>query len=277
MDHLASWREQLDAWAIPETILAAAPAPPWGFPTELFRRRAASGRSAPETPSRRRALETLPQGGTVLDVGAGAGAASLPLAPPASRIVAVDESGDLLEAFEDLAEAAGVSVTTVTGRWPDVAGTVPPADVVVCHHVLYNVAILEPFVRALTEHAGRRVVVEITEEHPLAWMRDLWWRFHRLTRPEGPTASDAVGALEELRIPVRREDFQEPGGGGGFERREDAVAFVRRRLCLPEQRDPEVADALGDRLARNEDGSWRAGPPVRRLVTLWWDPQPPPF
>ena len=37
---LDRWRKQLDGWAIPEEILAAAPESPWGFPVGLFRSRA---------------------------------------------------------------------------------------------------------------------------------------------------------------------------------------------------------------------------------------------
>jgi hypothetical protein len=34
------WRDELRRWAIPPQIIAAAPESPWGFPTELFARRA---------------------------------------------------------------------------------------------------------------------------------------------------------------------------------------------------------------------------------------------
>ena len=61
-----------------------------------------------------------------------------------------------------------------------------------------------------------------------------------------------------------------PAGRGGFEQREDAVALIRRRLCLGPENDPEIAEALGDRLAERE-GLWSAGPPEQILVTLWWD------
>jgi SAM-dependent methyltransferase len=267
---IARWRRALEGWAIPEHILRAAPESPWTFPVELFARRAeASVRRAP-SPSTERAGEALPEGGTVVDVGVGGGAASLPLARRASLIVGVDSSEEMLRTFRDAAERVGVEARTVPGRWPDVAPDVTPADVVVCHHVLYNVADLEPFVRALSDHAHRRVVVEMTERHPLAWMNDLWLRFHGLRRPEDPTAADARDALEELGIPTRREDHVAPGSGAGFARREDAVAFIRRRLCLPAERDPEVAEALGDRLAEH-DGMWTSSSAAQRLVTLWWD------
>src|SRR5215510_4346551 len=113
------WREALERWAIPENILAAAPESPWTFPVELFASRADSAVASP-SPSAQRALEALPDGGSVLDVGSGAGAASLPLATMASRIVAVDTSDAMLEAFAERARGAGVAAETILGRWPDV-------------------------------------------------------------------------------------------------------------------------------------------------------------
>ena len=73
------WREQLLAWAIPPEILAAVADSPWTVPTDVFARRADTSVAAPEGASYRRAREALGDGGTVLDVGSGAGAASLPL------------------------------------------------------------------------------------------------------------------------------------------------------------------------------------------------------
>jgi SAM-dependent methyltransferase len=265
---LGRWRRQLEDWAIPDEILRTAPESPWGFPTELFRRRAEA--DPVDTPSRRRALEALPEGGSALDVGAGAGAASLALLPRAGRIVSVDESVEMLSEVRSLAAARGVRAETVHGRWPDVADRVEPADVVVCHHVLYNVPDLDRFAAALTAHARHRVVVEITGRHPLTATADLWRLFHGLDRPEGPTALDAEAVLRQAGIQPHREEFRPSGPSGGFERRADAVAFARRRLCLPANRDPEVEAALGDRLVER-DGQWELFHADRLLVTLWWD------
>ena len=264
------WREALRAWAIPDEILAAAPESPYGFPTEPFRRRAelAAAADAP-TPTTTRELEALAEGGTVLDVGVGSGATSLPLAKRVSRIVGVDGSEGMLESFGAAARAAGVAFDAIQGAWPEVAPDVAAADVVVCGHVLYNVQVLEPFVRELTTHARRRVVVELTDRHPWSWMHDLWIRFHRLERPQGPTAEDAEDVLRELGLDPRLEDRVETGTGG-FERRADAVALVRRRLCVSAESDGEIAGALGDRLAKR-DGLWSAGPTAQRIVTMWWD------
>ena len=234
----------------------------------LFRSRARRAGSRPVTPSNREAARSLPPGGGVLDVGAGGGAASLPLAGVAGRLVAVDESADMVAAFLAAAEAAGVPAEAVEGRWPEVAGRVAPADVVVCHHVLYNVADLAPFADALTGHARRRVVAELTERHPLVGLAPLWRRFHGLERPSGPGADDAVAALEALGLPVDRQDW-ESQDRFGFDDFDELVAFTRRRLCLPAERDPEVAAALLEEGTRQVDGVWVSGQP-RRVTTLSW-------
>jgi SAM-dependent methyltransferase len=265
---LERWREQLDGWAIPGEILAAAPESPWGFPVGLFRSRARRAGSRPATPSNLEAARHLPTGGSVLDVGAGGGAASLPLAAQAGRLVAVDESPDMVAAFLAAAAAAGVPAEGVEGRWPEVAGRVGPADVVVCHHVLYNVADLAPFAAALTGHARRRVVAELTERHPLAGLRPLWRRFHRLDRPDGPGAGDAAAALAALGLEVTRQDW-ESADRFGFDDFDELVAFTRRRLCLPASRDPEVAQALLEQGTRQVGGVWVSGQP-RRVATLSW-------
>jgi precorrin-6B methylase 2 len=269
---VARWGDDLRGRAVPQKILEAAPESPYGFPADLFRRRAEVAASSPETPTTRRAREALPEGGSVLDVGCGAGATSLPLASRAGRIVGVDGQQDMLEAFAAAAKVAGVAdVVALQGSWPEVSEDTPRADVVVCGHVLYNAAELEPFVRALATHARGRVILEITARHPLAWMNDLWERFHGLRWPDGPDEATAASALGELGFTPRREARVERGNrGGGFERREDAVALVRRRLCLSSERDEEIVASLGDRLRREGD-LWSSGPPEQEVVTLWWD------
>jgi SAM-dependent methyltransferase len=265
---LARWREQLDGWAIPEEILAAAPESPWGFPVKLFRSRARRAGSGPPTRSTTEAARHLPDGGSVLDVGAGAGAASLPLAGIAGRLVAVDESAEMVAAFLAAARAARVAAEGVEGRWPEVAGRLGPADVVVCHHVLYNVPDLAPFAAALTARARRRVVCELTGRHPLADLGPLWRRFWDLERPDGPGAGDAVAALRELGLAVDRTDWESPDRFG-FDDFDELVAFTRRRLCLPPARDGEVAEALLEEGTRQVGEVWVSGRP-RRVTTLSW-------
>lgn len=256
---LQRWHEQLAAMAVPDEILAAAPASPHGFDVAMFAR-IADEMAQEDTPSRRAGLAGLPPGGSVLDVGCGAGAGALALCPPAGSLIGVDESAEMLAAFADRAVARGVAHREIVGRWPDVADDTPPADVVVCHNVLYNVFELAPFVAALTEHASHRVVVELTGEHPLAWMRPYWQAIHGFDRPPGPTAEDAVAALDELGYAVEVTRWRR---SSRLTREHDEhVAFVRQRLAVDTDRDAEL-QALLD-----------AYPPpeVRSVVTIAWQP-----
>ena len=268
MTAIERWRDLLERWAIPRELVAAARESPYGFPAELFRTR--GGRSADgsgPTPTTLRALERLPEGGRVLDVGCGGGATSLPLAGRAGVLVGVDAQEDMLEGFLTNARAAGVEAEAVHGRWPDVAEEVAPVELAVAGHVLYNVADLEPFARGLANVARGGVVLELTERHPLHWMNDLWLRFHGVDRPDGPVAADALEALAELGLDPAMELWSAAPRGGGFERESDAVALVRRRLCLPPDRDDELRAALGSRLAERE-GLWSVGPSDQRLATI---------
>jgi SAM-dependent methyltransferase len=253
------WRTELEGWGIPEAILAQAPENPWRLPVEPFLAVA----DAPLSPSHRRGLEALPPGGRVLDVGAGGGAMSRPLASAGAAVVAVDTA-------EDMLEVSGAT-TRVLGRWPDVAAEAGAADVVVCGHVLYNSPDLVPFVRALDTAARRRVVVEITDAHPRVSPEEhvLWRHFWQIERPEGPRWEDAVAVLRELGIEPAVERWQRRRGFA-FRNRDDLVANFRRRLCLPATRDPEVLEQLRPWLV-HEDGRWLMSGRPRGLVTLWWD------
>lgn len=172
----------------------------------------------------------------------------------------VDQSPHLLDAFTAAAEARSVAHKEVQGTWPDVAGEVEAADVVVCHHVAYNVADLVPFVAALTAHARRRVVLELTARHPQTSSNPLWLELHGIVRPTSPTADDAVAVLEEMGLAVVVEPFERQVTDGEDELA-DVVPFVRRQLCLGPERDPEIESLL------RRHGQAQ----LSRVVTLWWD------
>lgn len=251
----AAWRAALAAWAIPEEILAQAPESPWIHPVELFEVGALD--AIPDSPSHRAARAGL--GSALLDVGCGGGRAAFACVPPATHLIGVDHQAVMLERFAETASRRGVTCETFLGDWPDVAGDVPVADVVTCHHVLYNVSDLEPFLRALTQHARRRVVVEVPMHHPQSDSAPWWEHFWGLTRPASPTALDAADCIRSLGHEVHVE-VHEPSTTPAPIDEDLAVRFMRIRLCLPASRDGEVRDFL------------RSLPPRERTnVTLWWD------
>lgn len=257
-DATTRWKDDLAAWAIPERILAQAPEDPWGFPVALF-----ENPPARLTVSHHRALEALSAGDAVLDIGAGRCAMSLPLRPPAGRIIAVDSSPAMLE--------NSPADFTILGRWPDVAAQAGQAAVAVCGHVLYNVGDLAPFIRALNGAAKRRVVIEITQSHPRnrPLERELWRHFWDLERPTRPTWEDARAVITECGIEPSVE-LWESDERGGFASLDELVAYMRRTVCVGPARDPEVR-AIVLRHAVERDGRWRLSAQPRHLATLWWD------
>jgi SAM-dependent methyltransferase len=270
MGALDAWCEQLAAWVIPEPVLAGATDSPWVLPHAVFVRRVDRQLAQPAGASYAVASAALAEPGSVLDVGCGAGAASLPLAGRMTSVTGVDDDPDLLKAFQQRAARLKTACTIVRGRWPAVAAQVGSADLVVCGHVLYNVAELGPFVAELSARARRRVVVEITERHPLVALNPLWRRFHGIRRPEGPTARDAIAALAEIGVQPRITAWSKPAEAE-YETFDDLVEVTRRRLCLPVEATGEVQEALLD-LGVAEGTPPDLGSSGRQLVTLDWHP-----
>lgn len=265
----ARWEAALAEWAWPPAIRAAAPADPWSLgPDELDgQRRRTSDHLSPADVAAR---EALPRRGTVLDVGCGTGASSAPLRQLASRVTGVDQSGAMLEAFAARTEedpgllrrlAGGApAVRTVQGVWPDVAGEVEAADVVVAHNVLYNVTSdVAGFVTALTDHAGHRVVLALTARHPLHWVNPYAEALHGIRRPSEPTADLAADVVRESTgatpmLLTWNEQVEPPP---------DAEAFLRvvaRRSCAR----PDQLDELRTILHRIPP------PTTREMAALVW-------
>ena len=251
------WTASLREWGIPAHILDAAPQSPWIHPVENFR---PTGDLAVDSPSRLRALEALSDGGSVLDVGCGGGRAAFGLTPPATSVVGVDHQQVMLDVVTDEGHRRGVTVSTILGDWPAVAEQTPECDVVVCHHVFFNVQDLVPFVAALGAKARRRVVVEMPRQHPLASLSAAWLHFWDLVRPTSPTADDALAVLHEMRLDARLETFEIPPPAVARPVTDLDVEHTRIRLCLSADRDPDVSRFLEDQ-----------APVGRSLATLWWD------
>lgn len=268
-DLLRKWEADLTAWSIPEHITSAVTESPWVLPRQVFARRADRLAAAPSGPSFQRAWEALDPPGSVLDVGAGAGSACLPLLPRTTALTAVDSDADMLELLAERAEQAGMRPQLVQGDWPAVASQAGQADVVTCHHVTYNVQNIRPFLEALGTAARRRVVIEMTATHPLVSLNELWLKFHDLRRPEGPTADDLLAILAAIGVEADHERWRRPAGSdyASFAQLTDVT---RRRLCLPPERAADVGRALQD-AGIDPEHPVDLGSSGREVVTIWYD------
>lgn len=249
------WREDLASWSIPQQILDQAPEAPWIHPTALF--------EIPEvildSPSHQRAREVIADGGSVLDIGCGGGVASFGITPPATLVIGVDEQQSMLDLYEANAKKFNVPCQTINGQWPQVAHTTPTADVVVVHHVAFNVGDIVPFLKELNSHANKRVVMELPVFHPMTNMSEGWKHFWNLTRPTVPHASDLINVLNEIGITATIEYFESEILLD--KKTPDSNAYIRRRLCLDESRQNEVDTFI----------STHPFPERRQLAVIWWE------
>lgn len=251
----SKWSSDLAAWGIPSEILNQAPQSPWIHPPALF----TVPDVIPDTPSHRQARELLRAGDSVLDVGCGGGIAAFATAPPAGTVIGVDHQQQMLDMFAATATSRDLQHHEILGDWPDVADQTPIADVVTCHHVVFNVPHIENFIHELDRHARKRVVIEMPQLHPLTTMSAAWKYFWKLERPTKPTSQDLIDILKSMNLNPQFEHWSHPIRSGLS--MDDEVRFMRIRLCLPESRDEEIREFIQTNPAASE----------RKLTTIWWD------
>ena len=210
---------------------------------------------------------------TVLDVGAGTGRHTLALAPHVARVMAVDPSEAMLGLLREDVEARGLrNVTTLLSDWLD--AHVEPADLVICSHVLYPIADIEPFVLKLEASAGRRVFVYLRAD-PLPTDMGLWSEFYGVPLQAQPVHMDLVNVLAQLGV-MADVEIVEHRFTLTFATIDEALVQVRNSLCLAED-DAESTGRLR-RLLDERLIAWpggRLGPDVAsaRSAIISWPPR----
>lgn len=255
---LAQWRTDLGSWVIPQEILDQAEVPPWIHPVELFTIES----EIPDTLSHATARAALSEGDSVIDVGCGGGVASMALVPPAGTVMGVDNDQAMLDQYALAATRYGARHREFLGTWPDIADEVPEADVVVCHHVAFNVPDLGPFLQQLNWHARKRVVLEMPMLHPMSRLSPMWKHFWNLDRPTAPSAHDLLAIAREMGFDAQIEVWADAvsWGSRNVKSEDQRLTLARRRLCLNADRTAELATYLAD----------HPEAPVE-LATIWWD------
>jgi SAM-dependent methyltransferase len=211
---------------------------------------------------------------SVLDIGAGTGRYSLPLAAAGCRVQALEPSPEMRSRLEgaraELGEEVARRVRVIAAPWPAPAGTAEPAEVALASLVIHFCADAPGFIRAMAAAASRRCVIAIRadQHHPL--VERLWPRFHpNLPHPAQPVADDLLWVLDEMGIrpEVRVHAPARPYGHYGSP--EEAVRQISGLLRL----DGTAAEALHGEirgLLRPEGDGWVVdGPPVREALVSW--------
>ena len=209
---------------------------------------------------------------TVLDVGGGAGKYALPLALQTSHITVVEPSSAMAEGLRASAGEAGVkNLSVVQDPWEE--AKVEPADKVLCAHVVYGIANIEPFIRKLESHARERVLILAHTASPLAQISPFWKLVHGEERTELPMLPELLPALWEMDIYPDVEMFQKTRPDP-IENREVAIKFLRRFLYVKEgtELDWRLISAGKELLTETPDGVVPCGAKLRQQGLISWSP-----
>lgn len=212
----------------------------------------------------------LDRNDSVIDVGAGGGRIAIPLARRCRAVTALEPSPAMRSQMESSLLEFGVkNVEVVAGTWQD--AEIPPADHVVCSHVIYATTPILPFLEKLHEHARKRVTVMLRERPPQANFHELFEQLFGEKRVALPAMPEFRHLLESLEVGYdlhRLEDRPH----GVFPDAATALARSTQRLFLnPGSPNAErLADLLPSCLEPNGDGvkfSWAE--PQRGWLVTW--------
>lgn len=218
-------------------------------------------RASPDDPVLRFLERWLRPSATVLDVGAGTGRHTNPLAGRVDWVTAVEPS----QAMREHIEPAG-NVTMIGSRWEDADPT--PADLVICIHVLYPIAEPVPFIEKLERFARERVFI---------WMRDSPNSLPAevMARPERgrePWLRDCLLLLRQLGIEPEMWLGSGPGVTVRYRSLDEAIEMSRTHLGLAWDEDRGRA-WLAANLRTDEDGTLVYETDRTTAGVLHWKPR----
>lgn len=215
----------------------------------------------------------LPAGdGRVLDVGAGTGRYAVPLAELGARVVAVEPNAAMAELLQQEAAARGVSISVEQAGWPEAESRVGSAEVVLCAHVVYPIADVVPFIRALDRAARCAVVMVARLGQPDEAVAPVFRAVHDEERAPMPSLADLYNLLLQLGIAasVTMHPFETRWN---YPDAEAAVADAATRVGVtPDSpRWAPLESAVRARLVPRGDEVWLA-PRQAYQGVIWWEP-----
>jgi len=202
---------------------------------------------------------------TVLEVGAGAGRLSIPLASHVREVVAIEPNPGMATALIADAEAAGVSnVRLVKSRWEELGKE--GADGVFAAHVVYALPAIEEFVLRVQAAASNWVAVIVFAEPPQSRLFDFWPAVFAEPRQPNPSLPQLLDVLWSLGIHANVDMLEVPVWPLGPPPRAGKSLRRRLRICAGSAADIRLEAAMAELLVDWGDGV--LGPRDRRPLPL---------
>lgn len=229
IDWPTRWREMVEAREAAGPGNFGAGGSRWEGRAERFAR-LTRALDASTDPFVRVLSEALQPTDSVLDVGAGAGRYSMPIAAKVARLTAVEPSTGMRASFEEEAARRGINnITIVPSGWED--ADVQSHDVAFVANVLYFVKDAVRFIEKLDAHGRRACFIHHRVEERASGLLPLYEQVWGHPRPPEPGALDLYNLLFSLGIRASLQLVPRPAPVR-FETGEDVMREARQSLEL---------------------------------------------
>jgi SAM-dependent methyltransferase len=211
---------------------------------------------------------------TWIDIGAGGGRYTLPVALRAQRVFAVEPSRGMREVLAASARDNGIdNIEVYDERWPSAESKAPVADVAFISQVGYDIAEFAAFSEQMEAHARRLCVSLMFDQAPITDFAPLWKPVHGEDRVLLPALAEMSALLfARRRMPRVIDSFDI--APRVYENVEALHSATRRPLWVLEgtPEDARLAAAVRDLAVEVEGGVALSSRP-RKVVFLAWEPR----
>ena len=202
---------------------------------------------------------------SVMEIGAGAGRLSLPLAQRVRELIALEPSPTMADTLEADAQAAGVgNLRVMRGRWEDLEGVT--TDAVFAAHLVYGLPSIEDFLLRLHATARNWCAVILFGEPSQSRLSDFWPAVFGESRMPNPHLPQLLDVLWSMGIFPDVSMLEVPAWPLGPAARARNGLRRRLRVVPGTAADARLASAMAELLVDWGDG--QLGPRDRRQLQL---------
>jgi SAM-dependent methyltransferase len=205
----------------------------------------------------------------VLDIGAGGGRYTLPLALECREVIAIEPSAGMRQVLATgMAEHRIHNIQVLDGRWPEAAPGLA-GDVALISHLGYDVEDIGPFLDAMESAARRSCVAVLLSQPPPREADRFWPKVHGVERAALPSLPEFLSVLlardrlfEVQLVDRPPQAYTDP---------EQALTWLRQQLWTApgSEKDRRLAEAAHARLEERNGRYALAWEPVAVGIVTW--------